>query len=201
MNHTGADRSTRGTGLCTVPGVLLQSEAIRRPALTIGRYLPNACRLGRSRSLALQVAVILALSGCASTGQHRGSTRERPQNVIQEMTHQHHTIDYIEFTVDDLAQAKRFYGTAFGWTFNDYGPEYAGIQRAGGGEVGGMRLDSSVKTGGPLVVLYSDDLEESVRAVREAGGQIVKEPFDFPGGRRFHFLDPAGNELAVASYH
>jgi len=117
------------------------------------------------------------------------------------MTHQHHTIDYIEFTVDDLAQAKRFYGTAFGWTFNDYGPEYAGIQRAGGGEVGGMRLDSSVKTGGPLVVLYSDDLEESVRAVREAGGQIVKEPFDFPGGRRFHFLDPAGNELAVASYH
>jgi len=115
-----------------------------------------------------------------------------------EMAHQHHTIDYVEFTVDDLAEAKRFYGAAFGWVFNDYGPEYAGIQRFDGvGEVGGLRLDADVRTGGPLVVLFSSDLEASVRAVRAAGGQIVVEPFAFPGGRRFHFRDPSGNELAV----
>ncbi|MCP3956321.1 MAG: VOC family protein [bacterium] len=116
------------------------------------------------------------------------------------MTHQHHTIDYIEFTVLDLAQAKRFYGTAFGWTFQDYGPTYAGIQRPGGGEVGGLSVGPKVERGGPLVVLYSTDLEASLEAVRDAGGRLVKEIFAFPGGRRFHFLDPSGNELAVASY-
>ncbi len=115
------------------------------------------------------------------------------------MTHQHHAIDYIELTVTDLADAKRFYGAAFGWGFNDYGPEYAGIQKEGGGEVGGMRQDPNVQRGGALVVLYSDDLEVSVQAVRDAGGRIVLEPFAFPGGRRFQFLDPAGNELAVWS--
>lgn len=118
------------------------------------------------------------------------------------MTHEHHTIDYIEFTVLDLAEAKRFYGAAFGWTFQDYGPEYAGIQRSearGGGEVGGLRQDAEVAKGGPLVVLYSSDLEASVQAVRSAGGSVVVEPFDFPGGRRFHFRDPSGNELAVWS--
>lgn len=118
------------------------------------------------------------------------------------MSHEHHTIDYIEFTVLDLAEAKRFYGAAFGWTFQDYGPEYAGIQRSeasGGGEVGGLRQDKQVAKGGPLVVLYSSDLEASVRSVRDAGGSVVAEPFDFPGGRRFHFRDPSGNELAVWS--
>lgn len=115
------------------------------------------------------------------------------------MTHQHHTIDYIEITVHDLREAKRFYHDAFGWTFNDYGPDYAGIQRASGGEVGGLRQDSTVRQGGPLIVLYSTDLETSVKAVRDAGGQIAQEPFSFPGGRRFHFTDPSGNELAVWS--
>ncbi len=115
------------------------------------------------------------------------------------MTDQHHTIFYIEFPVSDLAEAKRFYAAAFGWTFNDYGPDYAGIRKSDGGEVGGMRLEAEVQRGGPLVVLYSDDLAASVTAVRDAGGQIVKEPFSFPGGRRFQFTDPAGNELAVCT--
>ena len=128
----------------------------------------------------------LTMGGCAT-------------NMSREMTHQHHTIDYIELAVVDLAEAKRFYGAAFGWTFNDYGPDYAGIQRLGGGEVGGMRQDATVQRGGPLVILYSEDIEASVTAVRDAGGQIVKQPFAFPGGRRFHFRDPAGNELAVWS--
>ena len=114
-----------------------------------------------------------------------------------EVMHQHHTIDYIEFSVQDLPEAKRFYGAAFGWKFTDYGPDYAGIQRAAGGEVGGMHQVAEVRTGGPLVVLYSSDLEASVRAVTGAGGEIIKEPFTFPGGRRFEFQDPSGNLLAV----
>ena len=115
---------------------------------------------------------------------------------IHEQTSEHHRIDYIELTVTDMAEAKRFYTAAFGWSFNDYGPDYAGIQGSSR-EVGGLRRDSSVQRGGPLVVLFSTDLEESLAAVREAGGSIVTDPFDFPGGRRFHFTDPSGNELAV----
>ena len=116
------------------------------------------------------------------------------------MSQQHHTIDYIELAAPDLAAAKRFYGTAFGWEFTDYGPDYAGIRKkSGDGEVGGIRREDGVQRGGPLVILYSEDLEASVRAVVDAGGQVVKEPFSFPGGRRFHFTDPAGNELAVWS--
>ena len=110
----------------------------------------------------------------------------------------HHTIDYIEFTVRDMKIAKAFYGSAFGWRFTDYAPTYAGIQK-GDGEMGGLREADEVQPGGPLVVLYSDDLGASLDAVRTAGGTIVKEPFSFPGGRRFHFTDPSGNELAVWS--
>ena len=111
----------------------------------------------------------------------------------------HHEIDYIEFTVIDMAEAQRFYAAAFGWEFTDYGPEYAGIRKRQGGEAGGLRLQSEVAAGGPLVILYSDDLERTLSAVRDAGGQITQEIFEFPGGRRFHFRDPSGNELAVWS--
>lgn len=110
--------------------------------------------------------------------------------------HTHHAIDYIEFTVSNLAEAKRFYTDAFGWVFNDYGPDYAGIQ-GGERELGGLRQDEEVRQGGPLAILYSEDLEASLAAVQSAGGKVVQEPFSFPGGRRFHFLDPSGNELAV----
>jgi uncharacterized protein len=115
-----------------------------------------------------------------------------------EAAHGHHAIDYIEIAVTDVAEAKRFYGAAFGWAFNDYGPGYAGIQGPGR-EVGGLRQDADVRPGGPLVVLYSRALDDTVAAVKKAGGGIVKEPFTFPGGRRFHFSDPSGNELAVWS--
>lgn len=112
--------------------------------------------------------------------------------------HRHHAIDYIELTVTDLDAAKRFYAEAFGWQFNDYGPGYAGI-RGLDGEVGGLRLDQERRPsgGGPLVLLYSADLDRSVAAVREAGGEVVNGPYDFPGGRRFHFTDPSGNELGA----
>lgn len=111
--------------------------------------------------------------------------------------HTHHEIDYVEFTVTDMDEAKLFYGTAFDWKFNDYGPGYAGIQKRQGGEAGGLRLDTEVSAGGPLVILYSDDLEATIEKVREAGGQVTQGPYEFPGGRRFHFADPGGNELAV----
>jgi len=97
--------------------------------------------------------------------------------------HVHHTIDYIEITVTDVPEAKRF---------------YAGIQGPGR-EVGGLRRDEHVRAGGPLVVIYSRTLDETMTKVKKAGGRIAKEPFSFPGGRRFHFLDPSGNELAVWS--
>ena len=111
----------------------------------------------------------------------------------------HHEIDYIEFRVTDMARAQRFYAAAFDWEFTDYGPEYAGIRKRSGGEAGGLRLQPEVATGGPLVILYSNDLERSLARVRDAGGQVTQDIFDFPGGRRFQFKDPSGNELAVWS--
>jgi uncharacterized protein len=113
----------------------------------------------------------------------------------------HHAIDYIEFTVTDLDAAKRFYTAAFGWQFNDYGPGYAGIRGAtpDAPESGGLRLDTETHPGGPLVLLYSDSLDTTADAVRAAGGTVVSGPYDFPGGRRFHFTDPGGNELGVWS--
>jgi uncharacterized protein len=114
------------------------------------------------------------------------------------MVHTHHSIDYIEFTVRDLAVAKRFYAAAFGWRFTDYAPVYAGIQGADR-EVGGLHQTDEVRTTGPLVILYSEDLDASVEAVVAAGGKILKQPYAFPGGKRFHFSDPSGNELAVWS--
>lgn len=110
----------------------------------------------------------------------------------------HHSLDYVEFTVRDLAEAKRFYADAFGWAFTDYGPTYAGIQGAER-EVGGMEQTETPRAsgGGALAILYSDDLEASLEAVEASGGTVSKAIFSFPGGRRFHFLDPSGNELAV----
>ena len=117
---------------------------------------------------------------------------------MAETGHIQHAIDYIEFSVTDMAQSKRFYESAFDWKFNDYGPAYAGIQKQGG-EAGGLCLAPKVSSGGPLVILYSNDLETTLVKIRQAGGRITKDPFDFPGGRRFHFGDPSGNELAVWS--
>ncbi|MEJ7795842.1 MAG: VOC family protein [Nocardioides sp.] len=110
----------------------------------------------------------------------------------------HHAIDYIELNVTDLAAAKAFYEAAFGWQFNDYGPAYAGIRSPDGeGEVGGLNPARPPRPGGPLVLLFSDDLDATVSAVEAAGGRISETPYDFPGGRRFHFTDPSGNELGV----
>ncbi|WP_102192104.1 VOC family protein [Microbacterium aurantiacum] len=113
----------------------------------------------------------------------------------------HHSINYVELTVTDLEAAKSFYAHAFGWRFNDYGPTYAGIAALnGGGEVGGLFGGAEPRpVGGPFVLLYSDDLDETRRAIVGAGGEIRTEPYGFPGGRRLHFADPSGNELGVWS--
>ena len=122
-------------------------------------------------------------------------TRGRGPAKISAMD-RHHTIDYIEISVRDVDAAKAFYGAAFGWAFNDYGPEYAGIQ-GDGKEVGGLRRATEVSSGGPLVMLYSDDLDATVDAVNAAGGAIVEPIAPYPGGHRFEFTDPDGNRLGV----
>ncbi len=108
-----------------------------------------------------------------------------------------HRIDYIEFVVADLARSNKFYGSAFGWTFTDYGPSYSSF--ADGRLEGGFTTEGTASPGGPLVILYSDDLESTLGIVEAAGGTIARPIFSFPGGRRFHFIDPDGYELAVWS--
>lgn len=106
-------------------------------------------------------------------------------------------IDYIEFTVSDMARTKAFYAEAFGWTYTDYGSSYT--EFSDGRMKGGFDASEPVRSGGPLVVLYGEDLASLARAVEQAGGRVVKPIFEFPGGRRFHFTDPDGYELAVWS--
>lgn len=106
-------------------------------------------------------------------------------------------VDYVELPGGgDLPALKAFYSQAFGWSFTDYGPSYAAFQE---GLDGGFDADPTEATRAPLVVLYAHDLEAMAAKVRAAGGAIVKPIFSFPGGRRFHFTDPAGNELAAWS--
>jgi predicted enzyme related to lactoylglutathione lyase len=114
------------------------------------------------------------------------------------MDQTHHVIDYVEINVHDLTAARAFYEAAFGWAFNDYGPTYAGIRTpSGAGELGGLNATGQPGPGGPLVLLFSDDLDATVAAVESAGGAVAAGPYDFPGGRRFEFTDPSGNVLGV----
>lgn len=108
-------------------------------------------------------------------------------------------IDYVEFPAADFAVTKAFYGKAFGWEFEDWGPEYMAFSNAGlegGFRKAGAQASPQHTAGGALVILYADDLEAAEKAVLEAGGTVT-EHHTFPGGRRFHFIDPSGNELAV----
>lgn len=109
-------------------------------------------------------------------------------------------IDYVELPGGALAATKGFYEQAFGWRFTDYGPSYAAFEGAGpkgAGLDGGFQADPQAGLTRPLVVLFAHDLEAMEARVTAAGGRITQPIFAFPGGRRFHFADPAGNELAV----
>jgi uncharacterized protein len=112
-------------------------------------------------------------------------------------------IDYVEFLVRDIARSRAFYGDAFGWSFKDYGPDYCEFND--GRLTGGFALDETAspggatRAGGALVILFATDLDATKARLERAGAKIVKPPYPFPGGRRFHFADPDGYELAVWS--
>ncbi len=113
---------------------------------------------------------------------------------------EHEKINYVEFPARDLSATKSFFQTVFGWSFVDYGPGYTAF--SGQGLDGGFYhsdLAASTESGSALIVFYSERLEETQAKVESAGGRILKPIFPFPGGRRFHFTEPSGNEFAVWS--
>lgn len=110
----------------------------------------------------------------------------------------HHKINYIEIPAKDIVATQTFFSTVFGWSFTDYGPEYCSIDNAS--IDGGFYLSDQVsltQQGSVLVVLYSDDLTASMQCIVANGGTVIRDIFSFPGGSRFHFTDPNGNEFAL----
>ena len=105
-------------------------------------------------------------------------------------------LDYLEIPAPDIPASKRFYGKAFGWTFTDYGPDY--VEFNSDGRKGGFNPELKVVSGGALVVLYATDLDAMEKKLAGLGAEILSH-ISFSGGRRFHFRDPNGNELAVWS--
>lgn len=113
---------------------------------------------------------------------------------------EHEKINYVEFPAKDIEVVKAFFTTVFGWSFTDYGPDYVAFSDEGiDGGFFRSGLSASTKNGSALVVFYSNDLEQTQAKVENAGGSIIRPIFKFPGGRRFHFDDPNGNEYAVWS--
>ena len=113
---------------------------------------------------------------------------------------EHEKIDYVEFPARDIRVAKAFFSGVFGWTFEDYGPDYAAFSN--GGVDGGFYksdLTASTANGGALIIFYSKELESTQSKIENTGGSIIRPIYSFPGGRRFHFGDPNGNEYAVWS--
>jgi predicted enzyme related to lactoylglutathione lyase len=104
-------------------------------------------------------------------------------------------IAYVELPSTNVATLKTFYGQLFGWTFQDYGDDYAAIEDAG--VDGGFNGDAAGKSKAPLVIIESIDIQATLEQVKAAGGTITMPIYGYPGGRRFHFIDPSGNELAV----
>ena len=106
-------------------------------------------------------------------------------------------LNYVELPVSDTAAAKAFYEAAFGWSLTGFGPTYAATM-TGDTDIG-LQGDPAEAAKAPLPVIDVEDLEAALAAVEAAGGRIVRPIFAFPGGRRFHFLDPGGNELAAVT--
>jgi predicted enzyme related to lactoylglutathione lyase len=134
------------------------------------------------RRAAFSLLAMIACSACAAP------TKEA------EMPQKNNHIDYVEFAAKDLAVFKKFYGEAFGWTFQDWGPDYLSFE--GAGLQGGARGGETPTPGSTIVILYADDIDATEKAVVKAGG-VITAHHDFPGGRRFHFTDASGNSLAV----
>jgi len=114
--------------------------------------------------------------------------------------HEHEKINYVEFPAVDLVATKQFFVRAFNWQFEDYGPEYTAFSNQGlDGGFFKSPMKATTAQGSALLILYSRDLQASLDKVLSAGGLISKDIFSFPGGQRFHFIEPSGNELAVWS--
>jgi len=112
----------------------------------------------------------------------------------------HEKINYVELPAKDIAATKAFFHSAFGWDFVDYGPDYTAFSNEGlNGGFYQSDLSTSTENGSALIVFYSKNLEDTQLKIKNAGGSIIKPIFNFPGGRRFHFGDPNGNEYAVWS--
>ncbi len=147
---------------------------------------------------ALIVIALLVFLGCLNSKVYaQDSLHPTTKEPAVTISNNNHRIDYIEFSATDIAAVKQFYTAVFGWKFTDYGPDYTSFED--GRISGGFAKAPSVSGNGVLVVIYASELEKTKDAVVRNGGKITKPPFDFPGGRRFHFTDPNGNELAVWS--
>lgn len=113
---------------------------------------------------------------------------------------EHEKINYVEFPSTNIEETKKFFTQVFGWQFQDFGPEYTAFSNQGtDGGFYKSNLKSSTDTGSALIVFYSNDIEATQLKIEKSGGIILKPVFSFPGGRRFHFSEPGGNELAVWS--
>ena len=113
---------------------------------------------------------------------------------------QHEKMNYVEFSANDLSATKTFFEKAFGWTFVDYGPDYTSFSDEGmDGGFYRSPVFANAEAGSALIVFYSAELESTQSKIEESGGVITKPIFSFPGGRRFHFTEPSGNEFAVWS--
>lgn len=113
---------------------------------------------------------------------------------------EHEKINYVEFPSNDIDATKKFFNSVFGWSFADYGPEYSAFKNEGlDGGFYKSDLTVSTKNGSALIVFYTKDINETQTKIKSAGGLIIKPVFSFPGGLRFHFSDPSGNEYAVWS--
>ena len=111
---------------------------------------------------------------------------------------EHEKIDYVEFPATDIEGTKNFFVKVFGWKFKDYGSDYTSFSNRGlNGGFYKSDQKATTGTGSALIVFFSNELEATQRKIENAGGQIIKPIFSFPGGRRFHFSDPSGNEYAV----
>ncbi|WP_299494558.1 VOC family protein [uncultured Shewanella sp.] len=111
---------------------------------------------------------------------------------------QHEKMDYIEFSAKNLLATKTFFTQVFGWTFEDFGPDYTAFDNAGlRGGFFHSDLSASTSNGSALMVFFSHDLEATQDKIIQSGGKVIKPIFSFPGGRRFHFTEPSGNEFAV----
>lgn len=113
---------------------------------------------------------------------------------------QHEKINYVEYPARDITATKQFFSKVFNWSFQDYGPDYTAFSNESlDGGFYQAELNSSTQTGGALIVFYSNNLAETQAKIEQARGTIIKPIFSFPGGQRFHFTEPSGNEFAVWS--